>query len=75
LEKRQNWNRVQKQINENDKNYRLTLKENEIRENEAKQKLVEAQWELEQLEKQHALELKRLDDEFERSKQLKQIEL
>jgi len=66
---------VQKQINENDKNYRLTLKENEIRENEAKQKLVEAQWELEQLEKQHALELKRLDDEFERSKQLKQIEL
>jgi len=56
-------------------NYRLTLKEIEIKEIEAQQKLVETKWDIDILQSKHLIELKQLDDEFERTKQVKAIEV
>jgi len=56
-------------------NYRLTLKEIEIKEIEAQQKLVETKWDIDVLQSKHLIELKQLDDEFERTKQVKAIEV
>lgn len=75
LVKHQKWVETQEKINTTDMEYRLSLKNNEIKKNETDQKVKKSAWDLVQKAEEQSNKMKEIEDKYQRGKVQKTLKM